>query len=46
MSTMDWLGSGDIGLGIGVPGDEVSSIGVLKMCKMCKNGKNWEMGKK
>ena len=30
----------------GVTGDEGSSIGVHKMRKMCKNGKNWEMGKK
>ena len=46
MSTMDWLGSGDIGLRIGVTGDEGSSIGVRKMRKMCKNGKNWENGQK
>ena len=43
---MDWLGSGDIGLRIGVTGDEGSSIGVRKMRKMCKNGKNWENGQK
>ena len=41
---MDWLGSGDIGPQIGVTGDEGSSIGVRKMRKMCKNGKNWENG--
>ena len=41
---MDWLGSGDIGLRIGVTGDEGSSIGVRKMRKMCKNGKNGENG--
>ena len=43
---MDWLGSGDIGLQIGVRGYEGSSIGVRKMCKICKNGKNWENGQK
>ena len=43
---MDWLGSGDIGLRIGVTGDEGSSIGVRKMREMCKNGKNWENGQK
>ena len=43
---MDWLGSGDIGPQIGVTGDEGSSIGVRKMRKMCKNGKNWENGQK
>ena len=37
---MDWLGSGDIRLRIGVTGDEGSSIGVRKKRKMCKNGKN------
>merc|ERR1712081_30722 len=30
----------------GVTGDEGSSIGVHKMRKMCKNGKNWENGQK
>ena len=43
---MDWLGSWDIGLRIGVTGDEGSSIGVRKMREMCKNGKNWENGQK
>ena len=43
---MDWLGSGDIRLRIGVTGDEGSSMGVRKMHKMCKNGKNWENGQK
>ena len=46
MPTMDWLGSGDIRLRIGVTGDEGSPIGVRKMRKMCKNGKNWENGQK
>ena len=43
---MDWLGSGDIRLRIGVTGDEGSPIGVRKMRKMCKNGKNGENGQK
>ena len=43
---MDWLGSGDIRLRIGVTGDEGSPIGVRKMLKTCKNGKNWEIGQK
>ena len=43
---MDWLGSGDIRLRIGVTGDEGSPIGVRKMREMCKNGKNWENGQK
>ena len=43
---MDWLGSGDIGIQIGVTGDEGSSIGVRKMRKMCKNVKNWKIGQK
>ena len=46
MPTMDWLGSGDIRLRIGVTGDEGSPIGVRKMREMCKNGKNWENGQK
>ena len=37
---MDWLGSGDIRLRIGVTGDEGSPIGVRKMREMCKNGEN------
>ena len=40
---MDWLGSGDIRLRIGVTGDEGSPIGVRKMREMCKN---WENGQK
>ena len=43
---MDWLGSGDIRLRIGVTGDEGSPIGVRKMREMCKNGKNGENGQK
>ena len=43
---MDWLGSGDIRLRIGVTGDDGSPIGMRKMRKMCKNGKNWENGQK
>ena len=43
---MDWLGSGDIRLRIGVTCDEGSPIGVRKMREMCKNGKNWENGQK
>ena len=43
---MDWLGSGDIRLRIGVTGDEGSPIGMRKMRKMCKKGKNGENGQK
>ena len=46
MPTMDWLGSGDIRLRIGVTGDEGSPLGVRKMREMCKNGKNGENGQK
>ena len=46
MPTIDWLGSGDIRLRIGVTGDEGSPIGVRKMREMCKNGKNGENGQK
>ena len=39
MSSIDWLGPGDMKVQIGVTGDEGRPMGVRKMAKMGKNGK-------
>ena len=42
MSSIDWLGPGDMKVRIGVTGDEGRPMGVRKMAKMGKNGKYWK----
>ena len=41
-SSMGWLGSGDLNVGIWVKSDEGSPMGAPKMGKMGQKNKNWE----
>ena len=45
MFAMGWIGSSDIIIQIGVKGDEGSSMGGCKMCKMVQKAKHKEISK-